>query len=116
MSNPIEAIGHGLKVAAEDVAKAVEYPIEFLVKAEKVLASAIQNQPAIKTAVLNMIKQAETVIADTSTVVADKGFDLTVDAKALADAEAFFGYFKNTFVPLVEKVYSEVTVDLQWHD
>jgi hypothetical protein len=113
MSNPIQAIGHGLKVAGEDVVKAVEYPVEFLVKAEKVIASAIQDQPEIKTAVLSLIKQAQTVIADTVGATAEKGIDLAADAKALADAEAFFGYFKSTFIPLVEEVYTEVAADIK---
>ncbi|MCU1247073.1 MAG: hypothetical protein JWQ49_102 [Edaphobacter sp.] len=112
MSNPLRTIGHGLKVAAEDVIKAVEYPVEFLVKAEKVIASAIHDQPEIKAAILSLVKQAQTVIADTVGAVAGKGLDLAADAKALADAEAFFEYFKSTFIPLVEKVYTEVAADL----
>jgi hypothetical protein len=46
-------------------------------------------------------------------VAAGKGIDLAADARALADAEAFFGYFKSIFVPLVEKVYSEVAADIK---
>jgi hypothetical protein len=113
MSKPIEAIGHGLKVAAEDVARGIEYPVVFLMKAEKVLASAIQDQPEIKTAVLQLVSQAQAVIGDTAGAVAEKGFNLSQDAKALADAEAFFSYFKSTFIPLVEKIYSEVSTDLK---
>lgn len=112
MSNVFETVGHDLRIAAVDVAKGVEYPIEFLVKTEAVIASAIKDQPEIKSAVLNMIQQAQVVIADTVGAVADKGIDLTADAKALADAEAFFEYFKNTFIPLVEQIYSEVKADL----
>jgi hypothetical protein len=113
MSNPIESIGHGLKVAAEDVAHAVELPITFLIKAEKVIASAIKDRPAIKEAVLDLVKQAESVVADAGIAAASKGIDLASDAKALADAEAFFEYFKSTFIPLVEQVYKEVAADIQ---
>ncbi len=110
--NIIEDIGHGLKVVAVDVAHAVEYPITFLVRAEKVIASAIKDQPDVKTAVLSLVKQAEAVIGDVATAGAEKGVNLADDAKALADAEVFFEYFKSTFVPLVEKVYTEIAADV----
>lgn len=111
--NPIQEVGHAIEVAAEDVAKAVAYPVKFLVKAEKVIASAIHDQPAIKSAVLDLVKQADTVVTDIGTDVAAKGLNLTSDAKTLADAEAFFTYFRDTFIPLVEQVYGEVAADLK---
>jgi hypothetical protein len=121
MGNVFETIGHDVKVGAEDVAKGVEkgveygivHPIEFLIKAEKVLASAIKDQPEIKDAVLALVKQASGVIGDVSTDVAEKGLNLQDDAKTLADAEAFFTYFKDKFIPLVEMVYAEVKADVQ---
>src|SRR4030088_2121832 len=100
--NVFQKIEAGVVTVAKDIAHGVVYPVEFLVKAEKVIASAIQDQPEIKAVVLNMIKQAQGVIADSISVAAGKGIDLAADAKALADAEAFFGYFKSTFIPLVE--------------
>jgi flagellar hook assembly protein FlgD len=112
MSNPLEAIGHGVKVAAEDVVKGVADAIEFLPKAEKVIATAIKDDPQVKTAVLELVKQAEAVIGDTASAAADKGINLADDAKALADAEAFFTWFKTSFVPLVEQIYAEVKTDL----
>jgi len=53
------------------------------------------------------------VIGDTATAAASKGINLAQDAKALSDAEAFFSYFKSTFIPLVESVYREITADVQ---
>jgi hypothetical protein len=98
----------------KDILHGVEYPVEFLVKAEKAIASAIQDQPEIKTAVLSLVKQAQTVLAESVVVVSGKGIGLASEAKALADAEAFFGYFKSIFIPLVEQVfYSEVSADLK---
>lgn len=113
MSNPIQEIGHGIKVAAVDVAKGIEYPISFLVKAESVITSAIKDQPEIKSAVISLITQAESVIGDVATASAAKGINLASDAKALSDAESFFEYFKSTFIPLVEAVYKEVAADVQ---
>lgn len=119
MSNIFSDIGHGVEVAGKDVAKgavevgkAVADVFEFLPKAEAVIASAIKEQPEVKTAVLDLVKQATTVIGDLATDAADKGINLTSDAKTLADAESFFAYFKSTFIPLVEQLYGEIKSDL----
>ncbi len=113
MSNILTDIGHGIKVGAMDVAKAVEYPVTFLRHAEKVIAYVIREQPEIKAAVLTLIKQAETVIADVAKTGSAEGINLEDDAQALTDAEAFFHYFKATFIPLVEKIYTEITADVK---
>lgn len=106
MSNVIETIG-------KDILHGIEFPFVYTAKAIKVLDSAIKNQPAIKSAVVDLIKQAETVISDVAKDAAEKGLVLTDDAKTLADAEAFFVYFRDEFCPLVAKVYTEVAADLQ---
>ena len=121
MGNVFQEIGHGVKVGAVDVAKGVEkgveyaivHPVEFCMKAEKIIASAIKDQPEVKAAVLGLVKQATGVIGDVGNDVAEKGINLAADAKTLADAEAFFAYFKGNFIPLVEKLYAEVKADLQ---
>lgn len=121
MDNVFEEISHGVKVGAVDVAKGVEkgveyaivHPIEFCIKAEKIIASAIKDQPEVKAAVLDLVKQATGVIGDVAEDVAEKGINLQDDAKTLADAEAFFTYFKDNFIPLVEKLYAEVKADIQ---
>lgn len=106
VSNVIETIG-------KDILHGIEFPFLYTAKAIKVLDSAIKNQPAIKAAVVDLIKQAETVISDVAKDAAEKGLVLTDDAKTLADAEAFFVYFRDEFCPLVAKVYTEVAADLQ---
>jgi fibrillarin-like rRNA methylase len=106
VSNVIDTIG-------KDILHGVEFPFEYTAKAIKVLDSAIKDQPAIKAAVIDLIKQAETVIGDSAKDVAEKGLVLTDDAKTLADAEAFFQYFRDQFCPLVANVYAEVASDLQ---
>ena len=119
MSNEFTDIGHDIKVGAEDVGKGVEtavqfaivHPIEFLAKSEVVFADVIKDSPTVKTAVLTLIKQATTVIGDTATDVADKGLNLNSDEQTLADAEAFFTYFKNSFIPLIETVYKAISAD-----
>jgi hypothetical protein len=111
--NIITTIGHDAKIVGEDVIKGIEYPVTFLIKAGKVIASAIKDQPQIKAAVLELIQQAEGVVGDVASAASTKGLNLASDARALADAGAFFSYFKDTFIPLVEQVYTEVAADLQ---
>lgn len=113
MGNPFTAVEHVAETVGENIVTGVEYPVEFLVKAERVITSAIKDQPQIKTSVIELIKQAQGVIGDVATAGSAKGLDLASDAKTLADAEAFFAYFKNTFVPLVEQGYSEVAADIK---
>jgi Glu-tRNA(Gln) amidotransferase subunit E-like FAD-binding protein len=113
MSNVFTTIGHDVKVAAVDTARVVVKVVEFLPKAEKIIASAVKDQPILKQAIIDLVKQASAVVGDVSLDVAQKGMNLMQDAKTLADAEAFFLYFKSKFVPLVESVYKEVEADLQ---
>jgi hypothetical protein len=121
MSDPFEAIGHDIKVGAVDVAKGtveavnvvVVRPIEFCVKAEQVIASAIKDQPIVRDAVTSLVKQAGTVIDDFKANVADGLIDLKADEQTLADAQAFFNWFKSTFVPTVEQVYGDIAADAQ---
>jgi hypothetical protein len=113
MSNVFDKIGHGIKVGAEDVAKGVVDVVEWTPKAIAVLATAIKDRPEVKSAVLALVKQATAVIADVGVDVAGKGINLAADTKTLADAEAFFVYFRGTFIPLIEQVYTQVAADVQ---
>lgn len=111
--NVFEKVGHGIEVAAKDVAHVVVAPISFIVKTEKVIASAIKYDTSLRAEIISLITSAEKVVGDLSTVVSEKGFNLAHDSQALADAEAFFLEFKNKFIPLVEEAYSELKDDVQ---
>lgn len=119
MSNPFEDIGHGIQTGVEDVGKAVVtgvdvvivQPIEFVVKAEKVIATAVKDQPIVKDAIMELVKQANTVIDDFKTDVSDGLINLRADEKTLNDAEAFFNWFKSTFIPNMEQVYGDLSAD-----
>jgi hypothetical protein len=113
MANAFRKIEHGIEIASEDVLHSIEYPVKFLVAAERVITDAIREQPDIKAAVLDLVSKAELVIGDVTLAAAQRGFDLASDAKALADAEAFFGWFRSDFVPLVTKVYGELKEDVR---
>jgi hypothetical protein len=108
MANKIERIA---ETVGKDIVKGIEYPFVHTVQFVAVLNSCIKGTPAVKSAVIDLVKQAETVISDCGTDVADKGIDLTEDLKTLADAKAFFMYFKDVFVPLVETIYHEILAD-----
>ena len=112
MSNVFQEIGHGIKVAAVDTEHAIVKVVEFLPKAAAVIATAIKDQPEVKAALTNLVEQASTVIGDVGTDVASKGVNLVEDAKTLADAEAFFSWFKTSFIPIVEQVYSTLKADV----
>ena len=120
MGNPFEAIGHGIKTGAEDVGKAVVkgvdvaivQPIEFVVKAEKVISTAIKDQPIVHDAVMAMVKQATAVVDDFKADVSDGFINLSADEKTLKDAEAFFNWFKSTFIPQIEQVYGDVAAEV----
>jgi hypothetical protein len=113
MSNPITTVGHDIKTVAVDVAHVAVDVVEFLPKAASVIASAIKDEPTVRTAVLDLVKNASAVLASGTVAVTDKGVNLVADASVLAAAEAFFGYFKTTFVPLVEQLYGEVVADVK---
>ena len=120
MGNPLETLGHDIKVGAVDIGKdvakgvdvAVVKPIEFVVKAEKVIETAVKDQPIVRDAVVALVKQATTVIDDFKTDVSDGLINLSADEQTLKDAEAFFNWFKSTFIPTIEKVYGDVSTDV----
>ena len=120
MDNPLGAIGHDIKVGVVDAGKgiakgvdvAIVQPIEFAVKAEKVIATAIKDQPVVRDAVTALVKQATTVINDFKTDVGDAFIDLKADEQTLKDAEAFFNWFKTSFIPAIEQVYGDVSADV----
>jgi hypothetical protein len=120
MSNPFEVIGHGIQQGVEDVGKGIVkgvdvvivQPIQFAMHAEKVLSTALKDQPIVRDAVIALVNQATTVINDFKTDVSDGFINLRADEKTLKDAEAFFNWFKSTFIPTVEKVYGDVIADV----
>ncbi len=112
MSNIIVKIGKGIETAGKDVADVVVDMTSFLGKAESVIVTAVKDQPAVKAAILQLISQANSVIADGTKAAALDGVNLAADGVTIADAETFFTYFKTTFIPLVESLYSSIKTDL----
>jgi hypothetical protein len=120
MGNPLDAIGHGIKVGVEDVGKgiakgidvAIVQPIQFAVKAEKVISTAVKDQPIVRDAVTALVKQANTVIDDFKVNIGEGFINLKADEQTLKDAEAFFNWFKSSFIPTMEQVYGDISADV----
>ena len=77
-------------------------------RAEAVINQAISDQPQLKEAIVNLIRQASIVVGDFSTDISEKTLNLQHDLQTLKDAEIFFLGFKNQFIPLVAQIYNEV--------
>ncbi|MFC6644441.1 hypothetical protein ACFQBQ_02320 [Granulicella cerasi] len=112
MSNIFEQIGHGVEVAAKDVAHVAVEVVDFLPHALKLLDDAIAHEAEVKTLVVDLVKQATAVLTAGTVAVTDKGVDLTADAATLAAAEGFFAYFRGTFLPAAEALYAQLEADV----
>ena len=106
------SVGSVLENVGKDVVKGVEAPFKWIGKAEKVLATAIKDQPELRTTVITLVQKAEAITASGVKDVGEKGLNLQDDAATLALVEDFFSYFQQTLVPIVEKVYAEVKTDV----
>ncbi|HEY1983778.1 MAG TPA: hypothetical protein VGG85_00125 [Terracidiphilus sp.] len=121
MSNPFVDIGKGIVDVGKDVGKgvvtgvdvAIVHPIEEALKAEKVISTALKDQPIVRDAVVTLVNQASAVINDFKTNVNDGLFNLRQDEQTIKDAEAFFNWFKSTFIPRMEEVYGDIAADAQ---
>lgn len=97
-----------IKKIGEEVLHDIETPFVWLGKAEHVLAAAIKEQPEVKGAVQELVKLCDTIGADTMIDVAERGLNI-VDDLATVKAISELGVFlKDTFVPLIRKVYGEL--------
>ena len=108
MSNEIERIA---ETVGKDIIHGVEYPFVHTAQFIAVIDTAVKNSPAVKAAIIDLVKQAEIVISDTGKDIAAKGIDITEDVQTLTDAKAFFVYFESVFIPLVETIYKEIVSD-----
>ena len=105
MSNVFETIG-------TDVLKGVEAPFKFIDKAEQVLATAIKDEPELKTVITTLVQKASTIGAAVTLDVSEKGVNLIDDATTLSELKDFFTYFNASVVPVIESVYGQVKTDV----
>jgi hypothetical protein len=93
-----------------EVAKAAVKVFSILDKTEKVVDAVIKDEGPIKQVLQDVLKGALVTSADITAAIAGKGLNWTADTALVAQVEA---YFKNTIegelVPVVEKVYGDIT-------
>ena len=116
MSNPLKTIGHGIEVAAIDAARIIAWPFTHAAKFAKILGEALSDEPAVKTATVQLVTLAEAVIKDGGLDYETKGLNIVNDMQTVADIKAFFTYFEATFLPAVEKAYKAIEADAKATD
>ena len=98
------------KVLSE-IGHVVEWPFVHTAQFVKLLDEVIKDEPVVKSAITGLVAAAERAITDTEVAVNDKGVDIPADILAVTDAESFFAYFKNSFLPVIEAAYKALESD-----
>jgi hypothetical protein len=109
MSNVFIEVGHVAETVGKDIIKAVDYLPHVI----SLLDTAIKDEPEVKTLIATLVTQASAVISTGTAAVSGEGVNLTADLATLASAEAFFTYFKNTFIPAAEGLYKDIAADIK---
>lgn len=91
----------------EEIVHGVEAPFKFIAKAEKVFGAALKDEPELKTAIVGLVKQIETVTGDGAKDIATDGLNLPADVQTITDIEGLFEYFKTIFLPVVEAAWKD---------
>jgi hypothetical protein len=106
--NPVSAV----EKVGEKILHGVEAPFKFIVRAERVLETAIHDQPELKSTLTTLVQKCENIGVDAMRNVGERGLDLSDDLKT-AEAIADLGLFiSSTLVPLVERLYGEIKTDV----
>jgi hypothetical protein len=92
----------------------VESPVTLLIKTEKVLATAIKDQPLVKEVVVTLAKDGVAIAANLAAVIASKGISWTADLALVQEVESFFtSDILGKLVPVVEQVYGDIENDIE---
>ena len=94
-----------ITTAGKDALHVVEYPFTRTAQFVKILGDAMTSEPAVRAAVIELVKAGEVIVGDGVLDVADKGLDLVSDLKTIADVQSFFRLFAGSFLPVVESAY-----------
>jgi len=98
----------GVETAGKDILHVMEYPFVHAAQMAAVLTKVMNDEPAVKQAIVGLVAQAEAVDVNAVAVIASKGTDVSADLKTLQEAASFFSYFKNSFLPVVEVAYKDL--------
>lgn len=104
---------NGFEKVAVAVVRGVEAPFKYADKVEKLLATALKDEPELKTAIVGLVQRVETVVGDASADIATKGLNLPGDIQTIRDVQSLAVYVRDDFAPVVSKVWGDVAVDLK---
>jgi hypothetical protein len=94
-----------------DLGKGVAWPFKHVAKIIEYLDTALKDEPAVKTAVIGLVMQSQTLLADGAAAATGDGLNVSADMGCVSAAETLFGYVKNTFLPAIEKAYGDFVAD-----
>jgi hypothetical protein len=104
---------NGFEKVFVKVGEGIAWPFEHGAQLIEVLTTALKDEPAVKTAIVGLVQQVETVTADGAIAVAAKGIDITDDVQAVAAAQTLYGYVVQTFIPAVSAAYKDLSADVK---
>jgi hypothetical protein len=106
-----EAIGHGVAVAARDVAHVAVECVEFPEKLDKVLTTVGQMQGPVRTSIQTLIADGKQVIESVLKDVGEKGMVILDDITTWEQIVAMCQEFKAA-ITAVEQAYAEINTDV----
>jgi hypothetical protein len=96
-------------VLAKDIAKV----FTIVAKTDKVINTLVADRTEINTMLKAVLNGALAIDGDIATAIAAKGLNWTADTAIVADVTAFFkNVIEAQLIPLVEKVYEDIKVDV----
>lgn len=101
---------------AKEVGTVIAYPFFHVTKIIEILTDVLKDEPTVKTAVVGLIQQIESVVKDATYAASAYGLNMTDDVAEIIAAKALFEYVKSTFLPDVEAVYKDLAVDIEASD
>jgi hypothetical protein len=97
-----------LKTVLAKIGKVIAWPFEHASQVIETLSTALKDEPEVKTAVVGLVSQIETLTKDGAVAVAAHGIDIPDDLAEVAAAQALWAYVKGTFLPAIEAAYKDV--------
>jgi len=86
----------------------LSYPFTHAAKMAHILSVTGKDVPELKDCIVGLVEEGEKVGADALLAIGQKGVNLPEDLETLKEAQAFFAYFKTTFLPQVEQIYADL--------
>ena len=93
------------------IGKGVAYPFVHTAQFCALMVDALKDAPDVKAATVQLVEDGEKIVSDAGLDIVSKGVNFVQDEQTVADVVAFFEYFKNSFLPVVEKTYKQLKAD-----